>query len=347
MKLQNKKILVTGAAGFIGSALVKRLLKDGNSVVGIDNLNSYYKVDLKKDRLKEILKTQYNSKSDWRFIEKDISNVEISKIFEKYQFDIVVNLAAQAGVRYSLENPKAYVKSNLDGFVNILEACRGIKVPNFIYASSSSVYGNNGLFPYSEKHQVNHPISLYAATKKANELLAHSYSHLYNIPSTGLRFFTVYGPWGRPDMAPMLFSKAILLEEKIKVFNNGKNFRDFTYIDDVIDSIIKCCEKPAEKNEIFDQFNPDPSSSFAPHRIFNIGNSSPINVLEFIRILERFLNKKAKLEFYPVQPGDVIKTAADTSLIEDWINYTPSTSLEEGIKFFTDWYKNNDAIKYS
>lgn len=347
MKFLNKNILVTGAAGFIGSALVKRLLKDGNSVVGIDNLNSYYSVNLKKDRLKEIKKIQYNSNSDWTFVEQDIADKAIIKIFKKYQFNVVVNLAAQAGVRYSLENPMAYVKSNLDGFVNILEACRENKVSNFIYASSSSVYGNNGLFPYSERHKVDHPISLYAATKKANELLAHSYSHLYNIPSTGLRFFTVYGPWGRPDMAPMLFTKAILTEEKIKVFNNGKNFRDFTYIDDVVDSIIKCCEKPAMKNKNFDRLNPDPSSSFAAHRIFNIGNSSPVNVMDFIKILENFLNKKAKIEFYPEQPGDVIKTGADTSLIEEWINYSPSTSLENGIKFFTDWYKNNNAIKYS
>jgi UDP-glucuronate 4-epimerase len=347
VKFLNKNILVTGAAGFIGSALVKRLLKDGNSVVGIDNLNSYYSVNLKKDRLKEIKKIQYNSNSDWTFVEQDIADKAIIKIFKKYQFNVVVNLAAQAGVRYSLKNPMAYVKSNLDGFVNILEACRENKVSNFIYASSSSVYGNNGLFPYSERHKVDHPISLYAATKKANELLAHSYSHLYNIPSTGLRFFTVYGPWGRPDMAPMLFTKAILTEEKIKVFNNGKNFRDFTYIDDVVDSIIKCCEKPAMKNKNFDRLNPDPSSSFAAHRIFNIGNSSPVNVMDFIKILENFLNKKAKIEFYPEQPGDVIKTGADTSLIEEWINYSPSTSLENGIKFFTDWYKNNNAIKYS
>ncbi len=347
MKLQNKKILVTGAAGFIGAALVKRLLVEGNSVVGIDNLNSYYKVDLKKDRLKEIIKINDNLNSDWKFIKKDISDAEISDIFHEYQFKVVVNLAAQAGVRYSLENPKAYVNSNLDGFVNILEACRAYKVPNLIYASSSSVYGNNSLFPFSEKNQVDHPISLYAATKKANELIAHSYSHLYNIPSTGLRFFTVYGPWGRPDMAPMLFTKAILSEEKIKVFNNGKNFRDFTYIDDVVDSIIKCCEKPAEKNKNFDSLNPDPSTSFAAHRIFNIGNSSPVNVMEFIKILENFLNKKAKIEFYPEQPGDVIRTGADTSLIEEWVNYIPSTSLENGMKFFTDWYKNNDAMRYS
>ena len=339
MKFLNKKILVTGAAGFIGSALVKRLLKDGNSVVGIDNLNTYYNVNLKKDRLKEIKKLQYNLNSDWTFIEQDIADKEIFKIFKKYQFNVVVNLAAQAGVRYSLKNPIAYVKSNLNGFVNILESCRENKVSNFIYASSSSVYGNNGLFPYSEKHKVDHPISLYAATKKANELLAHSYSHLYNIPSTGLRFFTVYGPWGRPDMAPMLFTKAILSEEKIKVFNNGKNFRDFTYIDDVVDSIIKCCDKPAEKNKNFDPLNPDPSTSFAAHRIFNIGNSNVVGLMDFINILEEEIGIKAKKIYCDMQAGDVKLTSADTSSIEKWIGLRPNTPIKEGIQSFVNWYR--------
>ncbi len=346
MKNQKGYILVTGSAGFIGSALVKRLLKEGRKIVGIDNLNSYYNVDLKRDRLKEIIKTQKSSIGEWNFFEEDISNKQIINIFKKFNFEIVINLAAQAGVRYSLENPTSYVKSNLEGFVNILEACREFKTKNFIYASSSSVYGDNDLFPYSEKHKVDHPISLYAATKKSNELLAHSYSHLFNIPSIGLRFFTVYGPWGRPDMAPMIFAKAILSEHKIKVFNNGLNIRDFTYIDDVVDSIIKCCDKPAIKNEEFDYKDPDPSSSFAPHRIFNIGNSHPVKLMDFIKVLEKSFNKKAILDFYPRQPGDVIKTGADTSLIEDWINYKPTTSLEKGIKLFTSWYKNYDAIKY-
>ena len=346
MKNQKGYILVTGAAGFIGSALVKRLLKEGRKIVGIDNLNSYYNVDLKRDRLKEIIKTQKSSIGEWNFFEEDISNKQIINIFKKFNFEIVINLAAQAGVRYFLENPTSYVKSNLEGFVNILEACREFKTKNFIYASSSSVYGDNDLFPYSEKHKVDHPISLYAATKKSNELLAHSYSHLFNIPSIGLRFFTVYGPWGRPDMAPMIFAKAILSEHKIKVFNNGLNIRDFTYIDDVVDSIIKCCDKPAIKNEEFDYKDPDPSSSFAPHRIFNIGNSHPVKLMDFIKVLEKSFNKKAILDFYPRQPGDVIKTGADTSLIEDWISYKPTTSLEKGIKLFTSWYKNYDAIKY-
>ncbi len=346
MKNQKNHILVTGAAGFIGAALVKRLLKEGNYVVGIDNLNSYYNVGLKRDRLDEIRNNVYHPKAKWTFLEKDISNNDIGNIFKEYQFGIVINLAAQAGVRYSLTNPKAYVKSNLDGFVNILEACRENNISNFIYASSSSVYGDNNLFPYSEKHNVDHPISLYAATKKSNELLAHSYSHLYDIPSTGLRFFTVYGPWGRPDMAPMLFAKAILLGDKIKVFNNGENIRDFTYIEDIVDAIINCCYKPACLDKKFDSFNPNPSTSFAAHRIFNVGNSSPIKVLDFIKILEKSLNKKAKLELYPRQPGDVLKTSADISLIEDWIDYNPTTSLDKGVDLFIKWFKKYDAIKY-
>ena len=346
MEIQKNHILVTGAAGFIGATLIKRLLKEGNYVVGIDNLNSYYDVALKRDRLKEIDIIEHLPNSKWKFIEKDISDNDLSKIFKEYQFEIVINLAAQAGVRYSLSNPKAYVKSNLDGFVNILEACRENNISNFIYASSSSVYGDNNLFPYSEKHNVDHPISLYAATKKSNELLAHSYSHLYNIPSTGLRFFTVYGPWGRPDMAPMLFAKSISLGEKIKVFNNGENIRDFTFVEDVVDAIIKCCNKPAYIDNTFDSFNPNSSTSFAPHRIFNVGNSSPIKVLDFIKILEKSLHKKAILELYPRQKGDVLKTAADISLIEDWIEYKPLTPLDKGIDLFIKWFVNYDAIKY-
>tara|TARA_B100000524_G_C23634855_1_gene364578 strand:- start:95 stop:1141 length:1047 start_codon:yes stop_codon:yes gene_type:complete len=345
-KTQNRQILVTGAAGFIGAALVERLLKDGKNVMGIDNLNSYYSVNLKKDRLKRISETAHNEKLNWNFIEKDISDPSIIKIFEKNEFKVVINLAAQAGVRYSIENPNAYIRSNLVGFSNVLEACRKFRISNFIYASSSSVYGDNNLLPYSEKHNVDHPISLYAATKKSNELLAHSYSHLFNIPSTGLRFFTVYGPWGRPDMAPMIFAKAILNGERIKVFNNGNNLRDFTFIQDVVDSIVKCCEKPAEINKDFDSFNPDPSSSFAPHRIFNVGNSCPIKVMDFINVLEKSLRKKAKLEFYPRQPGDVVKTAADTALIEEWIDFKPNTSLEQGLNKFSEWFETYQAIKY-
>ena len=346
LKEDDDQILVTGAAGFIGAALVKRLLSNGKKVIGIDNLNSYYSKDLKKDRLEYIKNGTYSSSSNWTFLERDISDIKIKEIFEKYHVQIVINLAAQAGVRYSIVNPKAYVKSNLEGFVNILEACREFKVTNFIYASSSSVYGNNELFPYSEKNNVDHPISLYAASKKSNELLAHSYSSLYNIPTTGLRFFTVYGPWGRPDMAPMLFAKAILRGEKIKVFNNGNNIRDFTFIDDVVDSIIKCSERPAEINANFNFYNPEPPSSFAPYRIFNVGNGSPVELLKFIEILEKSFNKKAFLEFYPRQQGDVIKTEADTTLIKEWINYKSTTPLDKGLKLFADWYINSNAIKY-
>ncbi len=347
MKKNQGYFLVTGAAGFIGSALVKKLLSNGKKVVGIDNLNSYYSLDLKRDRLKQIQNEKLSKSSEWNFIEKDIADNDIKEIFKKYDFQVVINLAAQAGVRYSITNPMAYVKSNLEGFVNILEACRESEISNFIYASSSSVYGDNDLFPYSEKNIVDHPISLYAATKKSNELLAHSYSHLYNIPATGLRFFTVYGPWGRPDMAPMIFAKAILAGEKIKVFNNGNNIRDFTFIDDVVDSIIKCSEKPAEINKNFNSYDPDPSSSFAPHRIFNIGNGSPIQLMKFIQTLEKSLNKKAELEFFPRQKGDVIKTGADTSLLEEWVSHKPFTSLEKGLKLFADWYQISNAIKYS
>ena len=333
------KILITGVAGFIGAALAKKLIENDNNIVGIDNLNSYYDINLKKDRLNSI-HNKKNRKGVFTFIEADISNNELNDIFAKYNFDIVINLAAQAGVRYSLENPKVYVESNLVGFVNLLELCRKFNIKNFIYASSSSVYGDNNLFPFSELHNVDHPISLYAATKKSNELLAHSYSHLFDIPSTGLRFFTVYGPWGRPDMAPMIFAKALLTNKKIKVFNNGEMLRDFTFIDDVVEAILKCCYKPATSNDNFDKLNPDPSSSFAPHRIFNVGNNMPIKLLDFIKTLEKHFNKKANLEFYPLQPGDVIKTGADTKLLEDWICYCPSTSLDEGIKLFKDWYTN-------
>ena len=333
------KILITGVAGFIGAALAKKLIENDNNIVGIENLNSYYDINLKKDRLNSIYNKK-NRKGVFTFIEADISNNELNDIFAKYNFDIVINLAAQAGVRYSLENPKVYVESNLVGFVNLLELCRKFNIKNFIYASSSSVYGDNNLFPFSELHNVDHPISLYAATKKSNELLAHSYSHLFDIPSTGLRFFTVYGPWGRPDMAPMIFAKALLTNKKIKVFNNGEMLRDFTFIDDVVEAILKCCYKPATSNDNFDKLNPDPSSSFAPHRIFNVGNNMPIKLLDFIKTLEKHFNKKANLEFYPLQPGDVIKTGADTKLLEDWISYCPSTSLDKGIKLFKDWYTN-------
>ena len=283
----SKYILVTGAAGFIGYHLCNKLLSEGYSVVGIDNLNTYYDVNLKKERLRQINNNEQNA-NKWTFIKSDISNKNlISEIFEKYLPKVVFNLAAQAGVRYSIENPEIYINSNIVGFSNVLESCRKFKVENFIYASSSSVYGGNTNFPYSESDSANHPISLYAATKRSNELIAHSYSHLYNIPITGIRFFTVYGPWGRPDMAPMKFTKQIFENETIQVFNYGKMSRGFTYIEDVTNLLSKLINKKAKGIETFDKTNPNPSISWAPHKILNIGNSENINLLEFINILEK------------------------------------------------------------
>ncbi len=333
-----KKFLITGAAGFIGAALAQKLIANGEIVIGIDNLNDYYAPSLKKARLHKI-DIQANSGS-WLFKELSIENkAGITKLFEEEQPRVVINLAAQAGVRYSLENPYAYIQANLVGFGNILEACRHHKIENLIYASSSSVYGGNRNLPFQERQPVNHPISLYAATKKANELMAHTYSHLYLLPATGLRFFTVYGPWGRPDMAPMIFAKSILSGEPIKVFNYGEMKRDFTYIDDIVEGIIRCCYKPATKDPHFNPINPDPSTSDAPHRVFNIGNSQPIHLLKFIELLESCLNKKAIKDFQPMQPGDVIETAADTIALEKWIGFKPTTTIEEGIKNFAEWYQ--------
>ena len=331
--------LVTGAAGFIGAALVQRLLKNGEKVIGVDNMNNYYDIKLKEARLSQI---EYIAKENqWNFykISIDDSNSLLS-IFEKEKPRIVINLAAQAGVRYSLENPSAYIQSNLVGFGNILEGCRKYNIENLIYASSSSVYGGNKQLPFTEKQTVNHPVSLYAASKKANELMAHTYSHLFNLPATGLRFFTVYGPWGRPDMAPMIFAKAILSGKPIKVFNHGNMRRDFTYIDDIVEGIFRCCFKPATPNKEFDAFNPDPATAEAPHRIFNIGNSKPISLMNFIELLENILEKKAIKYFDELQPGDVIDTAADTSALRKWINFFPKTELEIGVKNFAEWYKN-------
>ncbi len=335
----SNSFLVTGAAGFIGSALVERLLAEGEKVIGIDNLNSYYEVALKKARLSKIDKIF--KPDSWTFHELDISNSDsLKKLFKEEKPNVVVNLAAQAGVRYSISNPSAYIQSNLVGFSEILEACRHHNVQHLIYASSSSVYGGNQQLPFHESHPVNHPVSLYAATKKANELMAHTYSHLYGIPATGLRFFTVYGPWGRPDMAPMLFAKAILSGEAIKVFNYGQMQRDFTYIDDITEGIFRCCYKPATMNKGFDPFKPDPSTAAAPHRLFNIGNSKPTNLLRFIELLEQALDREAIKDFQPMQPGDVVATAADTSALESWIGFQPNTKIEEGIKKFASWYQS-------
>ena len=333
-----EKILVTGAAGFIGAAIIKRLLKEDLQVIGIDNINSYYNPKLKLKRLEHIEEVDKNN--SWEFHKEDLADKErINKIFKLNRPSIVINLAAQAGVRYSLLDPMSYIQSNIVGFLNILECCRNFKVKNFIYASSSSVYGGNKIAPYSEKHSVDHPISLYAATKKSNEVIAHSYSHLYKIPSTGLRFFTVYGPEGRPDMAPMIFSDSMLRGKPINVFNNGKMSRDFTYIDDVVDAIYKCCFKIPYPNNSFYAQNPEPSTSFAPHRIFNIGSNNPISLINFIEKLESALGVKAIKKMKGLQPGDVESTFADISRIQEWIDYSPNTSFENGINNFALWFK--------
>ena len=334
-----KKILITGAAGFIGSAISIKLLEKSENVIGIDNLNSYYDVSLKKARLREIELCSKKLGNSWVFYETSIENEnDLKDIFSKHSPEIVINLAAQAGVRYSIVNPSSYVQSNLVGFLNVLEQCRHHAVGNLIFASSSSVYGGNRNLPFSEIQSVDHPVSLYAATKKANELMAHSYSHLYGIPCTGLRFFTVYGPWGRPDMAPIIFARSIFNGDPIDIFNYGRMKRDFTYIDDIIEGIYRCCYKPAYIDNEFDFLNPNQSTSFAPFRIFNIGNSYPIELLRFIEILEDEIGVKAIKNYLPMQPGDVEITAAKTDLLDDWINLKPSTSLEDGISKFAKWY---------
>ncbi len=333
-------ILVTGAAGFIGAALCRYLLEKGENVIGIDNLNDYYDVSLKTSRLDLIRENSLIYKGFWRFKKISIENsLSLKECFVEYKPSVVVHLAAQAGVRHSIKNPSSYVNSNLVGFANILEECRRNEISNFIYASSSSVYGGNAKLPYSEEDPVNHPISFYAATKKSNELMAHSYSHLYNIPSTGLRFFTVYGPWGRPDMAPMIFAKSIISRKPIKIFNYGNMKRDFTYIDDIVKSLYLCIKKKAIPNLNFNKENPDPGSSFAPHRIFNIGNSDPINLLDFIRILEEYLGIEAIKDFQPIQQGDVRETEANNSALESWIGFKNFTSIHSGIRKFIKWYR--------
>ena len=333
------EVIVTGAAGFIGSAVSERLLSDGVSVVGVDNLNSYYDRTLKLSRLKRIESS--GKKLNWSFLELDVADqAAVHCLFQDVKPKAVVHLAAQAGVRYSLQNPSAYIQSNLVGFGHILEGCREQQIEHLVYASSSSVYGGNKNVPFQETQAVDHPVSLYAASKKANELMAHSYSHLYGFPATGLRFFTVYGPWGRPDMAPMLFANAILKGLPIKVFNNGNMSRDFTFIDDIVEGIVRVLAKPATPSPDFDSHNPDSSCSWAPHRIFNIGNSSPTSLLNFIEALEVSLGITAIKQFEPMQPGDVQSTAADTRLLESWIGFSPSTHLSHGIDRFTRWYRD-------
>ncbi|NOH16232.1 NAD-dependent epimerase [Clostridium cochlearium] len=331
-----QKILVTGAAGFIGFHLSSLLLKKDYQVIGIDNINDYYDVKLKEDRL-HILKQNDN----FTFHKIDLKDKEkIDNLFSKYKFDYVINLAAQAGVRYSIKNPYAYVDSNLIGFVNILEACRNNPVKHLLYASSSSVYGGNKVAPFSTNHQVDHPVSLYAATKKSNELMTHTYSHLYKIPTTGLRFFTVYGPWGRPDMAYFSFTKNILSGKPINVFNHGKMERDFTYIDDIVEGIYKLIPLVPKANPTWDETKDDLSSSFAPYKIYNIGNNQPVKLMKFISVLEDKLGIKGNKNYMDMQPGDVLRTYADVSDLEKDIGFKPSTSIEEGLEKFVDWYKN-------
>ena len=332
-----RTVLVTGAAGFIGAALSMRLLQRGDRVVGLDNLNDYYDPSLKQARLRQI--EGVASSEAWRFERLDLEDATgLMALFADERPQVVVNLAAQAGVRYSLENPATYIQSNLVGFGNLLEGCRHHGTQNLVYASSSSVYGGNRNLPFHEAQPVNHPVSLYAASKKANELMAHTYSHLYGLPATGLRFFTVYGPWGRPDMAPMLFARAILAGEPIKVFNHGSMQRDFTYIDDIVEGVVRCCDKPATPNPEFDPLDPDPATAAAPHRVFNIGNSQPIELLRFIEVLEQALGREAIKDFQPMQPGDVVATAADTSALENWVGFKPSTSLSYGLERFANWF---------
>ena len=331
-----RKILVTGAAGFIGFHLVQRFLDAGHTVVGIDNLNDYYDVNLKKSRLARL-----ENHHRFRFIRMDIADREgIAALFKKEAFELVVHLAAQAGVRYSIINPYAYIDSNLVGFINILEGCRQQKVQHLVFASSSSVYGANTLMPFSAHHNVDHPLSLYAATKKANELMAHTYASLYDLPCTGLRFFTVYGPWGRPDMALFLFTKAILEDQPIDVYNQGNMKRDFTYIDDIIEGVYRVAAKIPVSNPKWQGDHPDPATSFAPYKIYNIGNNHPVELIYFIETLEKNLHTKAKKIFLPMQPGDVPATCADVDDLMADVGFKPATSIEEGIKKFVSWYKD-------
>jgi UDP-glucuronate 4-epimerase len=343
------KILITGTAGFIGFHLVRKLIEKDYEIVGLDNINDYYDVNLKYSRLSEsgIQKSliregelvQSDTYDRYRFIKLELENkAGMDALFKNEKFDYVVHLAAQAGVRYSLVNPHAYINSNITGFLNILEGCRHFPVKHMIFASSSSVYGANTKTPFSTDHNVDHPLSLYAATKKANELMAHTYASLYQVPSTGLRFFTVYGPWGRPDMALFLFTKAISEGKPIDVFNNGKMQRDFTYIDDIIGGIERLIPKPPQSNPEWNGDSPDPATSFAPYKIFNIGNNSPVKLMTFIQTIEKALGKKAALNMMPMQPGDVPATYADVQGLIEAVDFKPDTPIEQGIKEFVDWY---------
>jgi UDP-glucuronate 4-epimerase len=344
------KILVTGAAGFIGSAVCGRLLEKGYDVVGLDNINDYYDPKLKYGRLSELgikesdiawYKFSVSSKyQQFSFIRMNLEDTQaMQMLFANGAFDAVINLGAQAGVRYSITNPHAYIESNVDGFINILEGCRDNKVKHLVYASSSSVYGLNGNVPFSEHDGIAHPVSLYAATKKSNELMAHAYSKLYNLPTTGLRFFTVYGPWGRPDMSPFLFMDAILHDRAIKVFNNGDMLRDFTYIDDIVEGVVRIVDVIPEGNPDWDESHPDPATSPAPYRIYNIGNQQPTRLMDYIACIEKAIGREAKKDFLPMQPGDVYQTYADSSALAEATGFRPCTPLQDGIYQTVEWFK--------
>ena len=330
------KILVTGSAGFIGSALALRLLSRGDTVIGIDNHNDYYDPAIKEARIERFINNQ-----NYTHIRADLTDDQIiEEIFTNYKPERVINLAAQAGVRYSIENPLAYINSNIVGFAHILEGCRHNNIEHLVYASTSSVYGANTSMPFSVHQNVDHPLSVYSASKKSNELMAHAYSHLYGLPTTGLRFFTVYGPWGRPDMALFLFTKAILSNKKIQVFNHGKHYRDFTYIDDIVEGVIRTLDTPATCNLEWNSDQPDPSSSNAPWRVYNIGNNKPIKLMDYITTLEKALGQKAEKEFLPLQAGDVPGTYADVDNLVEQFDYKPSISVEDGINHFVNWYRD-------
>jgi len=345
----NKTILVTGAAGFIGYHLTHRLLQDGWHVIGYDNLNDYYDIDLKLSRLEQLgigrsdvtdnCSETLSTSGSFHFINGVLEDEQLlSSVFEKFKPRYVCNMAAQAGVRYSIEKPKAYISSNIVGFLNVLELSGKYKVEHLVYASSSSVYGLNAQMPFSTHASTDHPVSLYAATKKSNELMAHVYSHLYQLPTTGLRFFTVYGPWGRPDMSPMLFANSILNDKPIKIFNYGEMARDFTYVDDVIEGVVRVISKPATASPSWDATNPDPAISSAPYRIYNIGNASPVKLLDYIEALEKAIGKKAIKDYQPIQPGDVLNTFCDVSDFEEAFGRLPHTPLSKGLQKFAEWY---------
>ena len=329
------KILLTGAAGFIGMTTALRLLARGDELIGLDNLNDYYSVQLKHDRLARL-----TGLSGFRFVQMDVGDrAGMEQLFAAERFDRVIHLAAQAGVRYSLKNPHAYIDSNVVGFMNVLEGCRHSQVQHLVYASSSSVYGGNTKLPFSEHHSVDHPVSMYAATKKANELMAHTYSHLFGLPTTGLRFFTVYGPWGRPDMALFLFTKAILEGRAIDVYNHGRMQRDFTFVDDIVEGVIRVLDRPATADPAYRAELPDPGTSNAPYRVFNIGNHDPVPLLDFIACIEEALGRKAQMNLLPLQDGDVPATYADVSGLSDWTGFTPATDIRTGIGRFVEWYR--------